>query len=511
MEQKYIDNFFKDKLEHREVAFSEGAWLAAEKMIVAEEQKRRWGGLGQLWFLLPFLIAGMLLYVYQTQPLDSTLPQNGMSVMPSMLPTFGKESTMTTLEANGNEHTVVVDKGITNNNNASPEGDASVVVAGTVVTDAPSSFSNKNNTKSTSTTKSSSTSNQGSVKMLVPPSRIEKSQKPVKKKTRKEVPMALNQNVPPIAIEEKALPSVITSDPLLAQSESTVSPIEETVKIDYEKGRVATLGLESPNYQIEKAEPVVKQTKLHYYKRNRFSVGLLSSAIVTPSFNDKIIGLSGMNIGATFSYRLNSRWSVNTDLLYEFHGRNYAFANGNNSLTYEYQSYSFGLDDNKYNVQVKQSHLLTVPLYMKYHIGRHGIDLGVQGVYTLGLRGKIEEETISSNETASTREAKTTWVDSDRISPFQFNIMLGYQLNLTKRLSVGLRSVIVPSRLPRFGNDDENAYNALEIIGIGNPDSVDGEKAPIPLFAHNAINFHFRIQYNLNPKVRHITKPLMGL
>ncbi len=507
MEKKYIDNLFKNKLEHREVAFSEEAWLAAEKMIVTEERKRRWGGLGRLWFLLPFLIAGMMLYVYQTQPLDSPLQQNGMSVMPSIFPSFDKTSTTKVKEENG--HSVAVDLENNEVNNASPEGDASVVVAGTAVTENPSVVSNKSTTKGTPTTKGTSINTNESVKTLTPPTSVEKVQEPVKKKEIKEVPMALNQNLKTTA-PKTVLPSVIATESIVQNSEVVVEE-EKGVAIEYKKGIVTALDLESPHFQIENTEPVAKQTKLQYYKRNRFSVGLLSSAIITPSFNDKIIGLSGMNIGTTFSYRLNSRWSANTDLLYEFHGRNYAFANGNNSLSYEYQTYGFGLDDNRYNVKVKQSHLLTVPVYLKYHIGRHGIDLGVQGAYTLGLRGKIEEETISSIETASTRQAKTAWVDSDKVSPFQFNLMMGYQFALSKRFSIGLRSVIVPSRLPRHGNDDENAYNPLEIIGIGGPETVDGEKAPIPLFAHNAINFHFTIQYKLNPKVRHITKPLMGL
>jgi len=505
MEQKYIDNFFKDKLEHREVAFSEDAWLAAEKMIVAEEQKRRWGGLGRLWFLLPFLIAGLVLYVYQNQPTDLPIHQNGMSVIPFMLQ--GEEESTTTsfeeMEVN-NQGTATFNTTENEEASASPEGDASVVVAGTAVTE----LAIEENTENSILKKSSPESKQTPAKTLVPPNK--KTEKPVTKKAKKEVPMAFNEvesstkGNTKIEVEIAKLVENQTVE-TIASSTTPIAPVA------YEKGQHSVLDLASTDFQLEQETPVAKQAALHYYKRNRFNVGLLSSAIVTPSFNDKIIGLSGMNIGGTFSYRLTPRWSVNADLLYEFHGRNYAFPNGNNSLTYEYQSYGFGLDDNTYNVKVKQSHLLTLPLYMKYHIGSHSIDLGVQGAYTLGLRGKIEEETISSIETASTREAKTTWVDSDRVSPYQFNVMLGYQFAISKRFSVGLRSVIVPSRLPRHGKDDENAFNPLEIIGIGGPEPLDGEKQPIPLFAHNAINFHFTVQYNLNRKVRHITKPLMGL
>ncbi|MFK7808796.1 MAG: porin family protein [Saprospiraceae bacterium] len=510
MENKYIDQFFKDKLEHREIQFSEDAWLAAEQMIEQEERKRRWGGLGRLWFLLPFLVAGVVVLMYQSQLVNFPIQQNGMTTsVPFGAPNLRDNNTATFDQKEKNidsESTVynltstdqqadntTTDKLIT----PSEEG-ASVVVAGTATLEEEV----KKGTTPANQIEQINENKTPSTNIIIPASSTKK------KKGKVAPPMASLEkpNTNKTVLEQSDIVNSSNSD---LTKNVTPAPIE--LEQSYEKTTLESIEITSTDYQLPSAKLPVGNSTIRYHKTNRLKAGLMTSTIFTPSFNDQIIGISGMNVGGTFSYRLNSRWSANADLLYEFHGRNFAFENGNNSLEVEYQTFGFGLDDKRLNVKVTQSHLLTLPVYAKYHIGRHSLDLGVQVAYTLGLRGKIEEETISENQIASTRQSKNSWIDSEQVSPFQFNVMMGYQFKISHRWSVGVRSVIVPSRLPRQGRNSEDAFNPLEELGLIGQQNASGERTPVPLFAHNAINFHLGVQYNLNPKVRHITKPLMGL
>jgi hypothetical protein len=141
-------------------------------------------------------------------------------------------------------------------------------------------------------------------------------------------------------------------------------------------------------------------------------------------------------------------------------------------------------------------------------MGRHSIDAGMQLAYTLALRGNYEEEVVTPVGTASSREDKAAWLDSDHISPMQYNLMAGYQFDLTNRLSLGLRTMVVPSRLPLQNSDSDEPFNPLTLFQT--PEGAE-ENTAIPIFAHNAVNFHINLQYTFGSNAKQITQPLFGL
>jgi Outer membrane protein beta-barrel domain len=436
MDHKYIDEFFKNKLEEREIPFDHDAWLAAEKMIEASERNPWWARFIRLYFLLPFLIGGVLLFVHYTETNAVRYQQQGLQVLPLSEFQQNKQSRATS-EINTTAPNTV--------NSETTTTSAEQVVLSIVPT--------------LRTEQQQPTSNQGISKkseVIVPV--LKAVDQPVLPRTLtvpapsiilKQEPQAFVLPEGKGTILEKNNNPATSGTPAITivdfAEDAALQSTGETEVIAYQSA-VGELELESPDYQIKAEDPALKNEVLVKFRRKKFQTGLISSALLTPGFNDLAIGLSGGNIGGTFSWQLSHNWFANANLLYEFHGRNYAFPNGNNSLYVNYQTYGFGVSDNTLNIKVKQSHIISLPIYLKYKMGRHSIDAGMQLAYTLALRGNYEEEVVTPVGTASSREDKAAWLDSDHISPMQYNLMAGYQFDLTNRLSLGLRTMVVPSR-----------------------------------------------------------------
>jgi hypothetical protein len=498
MNHKYIDGFFKNKLEQREIPFDHDAWLAAEKMIQDSERKPWWARFIRLSFLLPFLIGGVLLFVHQTETNSLGYQQQELQVLP--LPEFqqNKQPKAATEISTISPNTANAES------TATSEEQVVLSVLPTIPTEQQQPVSNKPIT---------------TIPEVIVPVMKAVDQAVLPRTLKVPAPVIMLQQEPQASVlpegkgaelDENNHPAAIGTGTITTAAIAEYASLPSTAETEEvaHQSAAGELELKSPVYQIEGKNPALKNEVLVKFRRKKFHTGLISSALLTPGFNDQAIGLSGGNIGGTFSWQLAENWFANANLLYEFHGRNYAFPNGNNSLYVNYQTYGFGVNDNTLNIKVKQSHIISLPIYLKYKTGRHAVEAGMQLAYTLALRGQFEEEVLTPVGTASQREDKDTWLDSDRISPMQYNVMMGYQFDLTNRLSLGLRTLVVPSRLPQQNRNDDEPFNPLELFQ--NPEGAEENNA-IPIFAHNAVNFHVNLQYTFGPDTKQITKPLLGL
>jgi len=403
MENK-LDKYFKDNLHDRKFEMKEDYWLAAEKLLDAQDERRKrrvffwWfnAGAGLL------LLAGLAWFI---------LGKNGQ--VASSKPT--SEPTMTTSKPNSPETTIA-------------EQNPALEIA----------EANTNEVASSSTIKQKTAGNAMEMPVIVETANQRKAvhnqavTSKIKHSTLASVEMKSDsKNVQFQSeaaqtghTENKAMPTMQV-DPMSAIASLT----EQVVAPDILAARFAFL-----DYVTEK--PLVKaiNDKIEPVKTTWFHIGIVAAQMLQPNpAKDENMRL-GNQLGLALKYDLNADF-------YLASGINYAYRTGHFDATKqaEQRNYRFGLELDTLLLRPTSLHYIGIPLALGWQHNRHNIEAGIQLDYLAGVRGETGSIRKQGEPPVKVFVAdKKGWVTADgyrRITP---TLQMGYNFRIARMFAVGL-------------------------------------------------------------------------
>jgi hypothetical protein len=415
-----LDKLFRDKLSQRKATFDESSWAAMEEMLRKRERKRpRYGW----WFILPLLLllsAGGGYVVLNSGQLTGNSSATDQAQTPlAMADSQSRTGPAPEQNTTQNPLTTGINTGIPGQ--LSPYSGQKQAGKSSAATTDPADRSSPARKEprpggSASSGKSRDTRSSGA----------SASNKTVKA-SQSHQPAVAGDLPNPIAVQENSqvlrreqlrkLPTKLT---LLKEQNST--PGEANTIID-------SLKANSPDIH----EP--------------FEIGVAGGVQLTAQRSEgKLTDPSpGPALGAYARWHLGKGLFLNTELLYHY----------NRSPGYERsvteRIYGFGFEAKRTTVQLQEAHQLQVPIYLSYELlGSHGITGGVEGTWLATATGDLTKTRFSSLGRRETT-TQTTQLRPEGMKTLQFNAMLGYRFDYSKRLRFQLRGVFGLDQARRDG------------------------------------------------------------
>ena len=140
--------------------------------------------------------------------------------------------------------------------------------------------------------------------------------------------------------------------------------------------------------------------------------------------------------------------------------------------------YDFGFSEEIYGMQAQSAHFISFPLSLLWMKNKHGVELGMDLNYLLGVQGNVQQITLDNfvDNSDLTRSAKvsgvvesisTGWLDMTPYSEFTPRLFLGYQRTVNRGFNVGLRAYYQPSSILTAPPEDlEQPGHAELFIGL---------------------------------------------
>ncbi len=420
-----LDNFFNKKLQNREFDFKESYWEEAEQMIEADKRKRRYGRyFWLLGFLAFFIVGGSIVLFGWINPKADNVAEvvSELSVQKENLTNqnnlVGSKSTTTNDERNSTDLKLldanIISQQKNNLTSESIENDNNESIL---------EANNKNDEKASNASKIVKNKENRLIQNQVGPDLIP-SMKVDQKKSQQNVKQSTE-------INDLQSNELILKETEKLESVSELSPIA---------GLVEQLAMGDYLILEDHYKPQIS-------KSGKFKFGLSIASMFYPKTGNDVKTWIGGSGGATGQFKLSKKLSFNGELLYTFRKGTFdANLTGLGSVTTQ-TIYGFGKRTVNHYTKPKSLHFIDLPLYAKYHIGKHGIEGGLAFSYLLGVQGDIEKETsLQPWERTDENEFlvenfSSGWIEKKDFSTFQTSLLLGYKYSLDQQWAVGLRGI----------------------------------------------------------------------
>ena len=367
-----LDKFFKDKLDRRDFAWSDDYWLEAERAIAAREGARRRRRFG--WTLLGSLLlvsAAASLWMWKTSAAEPT----GLGAFPVNLQkaSFQEESSQ------------------------QPATPLSVVSGEWKEPDSEASLSSSEASRQAEAKASSAKSEQvkpapdesAAGQQVHPPlPGATSSEQPSPEPEVAELPGSRD----PIPEGEHATAEEQDKDlpvELLSELPEESEPGSLTARTDLLFPAILPFRIEQP----DRSSPDLPGTLFSFEERvdrpsaGKFHLGMRASALIYPGPGTDASLFAGYSFGPVGEYRWRTGWWIELAPAYQQRRINLQ----SDSLAFAAQrTFGFGLDDDRYVLEVRSMHSATVQLGLGKLIGRRsGLEAGMIVGRLLGLRGDL--------------------------------------------------------------------------------------------------------------------------
>lgn len=198
-------------------------------------------------------------------------------------------------------------------------------------------------------------------------------------------------------------------------------------------------------------------------RERRFEFGLATAGTLSQASPDgKRLGAVG---GVFLDYRFASTWSLST-------GANWRYLTGawatDTAPTQSQQlHYSFGYQQNTWNLETKGLHFLEIPLGLRWQHGIFSATAGFAPGFLLGVQGKMTHEYAASLQAGVTTEQKRVWLSKTPYYQFAPAVFLGGEWQATRRLGLTLRGTCRPGAIGAELNPDEPPPSNLFWLDAG--------------------------------------------
>lgn len=184
----------------------------------------------------------------------------------------------------------------------------------------------------------------------------------------------------------------------------------------------------------------------------RFKMGFYLEGLMNPIHSDQA-SFAGFKLGLIGRYQMTSK-------LYLEFGPGYHQYKGLKMYSKLRQDaiYDFGLSTEIYGMQAQTAHFISLPISFLWSPQKHGIELGVDLNYLLGVQGLVQQVTLENvvNEIDLTRTARVAqvvesissgWLDMTPFGELNPRFMLGYQYKVNRGFNVGFRGYYQPKSI----------------------------------------------------------------
>lgn len=399
-----LDKYFKDNLHDRKFEMKEDYWLAAEKLLDAQDKRRK----RRVFFWWFNAGAGLLLLAGLAWVI---LGKNGQAA--SVKPTT--EPTVTTLKPNSSETAIaeqhtMLELSEANTNEVASRSTIKQKTAGNamempVISEAANQGKAVHNQAVTSRKKPSTMA------------RAEMKSDSKNVQFQSEISQAGQ-------VENKAMPTVqVDPKPEIA------TLTEQTVAPEKLSARFAFL-----DYVSEK--PLVKaiNDKIEPKKTTGFHIGIMAAQMFQPNpAKDENMQL-GNQLGLTLKYDLNADF-------YLASGINYSYRTGHFDATKqaEQRNYRFGLELDTLLLRPTSLHYIGIPLALGWQHNRHNIEAGIQLDYLTGVQGETGSIRKQGEPPVKVFVAdKKGWVTTDGYRQIMPTLQMGYNFRIARMFAIGL-------------------------------------------------------------------------
>lgn len=446
MKDKNLDKLFNQKLNSSTPSFNEGAWEKAEQLINNADD-----------VAMDKLFADRL--SNQTVPFNKAAWSNakrlikaaGLSNQNTIYKTLSFYASAAAvagllyfgLQANQEINTIkpLVIKPI-ETINTEPEGSINNIESNDIATSSPSEAAAPNNSITSTLIEEPevNTTSSGITNNVTPDGSASTDQLNM---VRSSNDIGLNTNEASAAIEKNSLidgsgdilnaesdikPSTTLTDNSIISQTTTFSENEVTPSIIYMPvSNIQPISINLPGLVYN--QPRLPKSSFNYTKHY---IGLIGGPTATKYANGGRYK-NGFFIGARYGYNLNSKWTINSNLVYQ--------KTDAQNISKEFRDVDYGFGSNKTTTTVTANslHYIELPLYASYNLyGRHSLDFGGYIGYMFNSSSEIVE--VNESSFTDTRvSTKTGWGMNDGMNALDAGIILGYNYRLNSNLRLGGR------------------------------------------------------------------------
>ncbi len=443
-----FDNFFKDKLEHRQFEMKPEYWEGAEALIEADERSRGWQRF-LVWFGVA-LIAGLaIFFIWKNDNVNLAVEKDTRSnnTYENVLPE-GSENSLSTKETFNTETSDSRKSNV--ENNLTPNISENNESVNTLLGNNNSSKIKEQVSKKSTTTKTlnSNSLNPNSINFptTVPSSDSEKNEENKlnaseikdKKAYNNSTKVNENENNPIIALNEEPKDEnnkTNSSENDIKKNEERSNAEEIVVQPIASSSTILLPFLEmflANNKKIEKLDLNTVWTKNP--SRDKFAFGIFGGAVGYPltenSSDNRFIGFkTGLLIERNFQLG-NANMAMGTELTYHYRSGNFVETKQN-----EVARYSFGRSVSQSKLTPEDLHYFELPLYLKYQKKRMTFETGASFNYLLGVRGTVSELDGTS---------QSGWIPDIGFKNNYVNVLLGFHYRISDNLHFGVRGNYTP-------------------------------------------------------------------
>ena len=196
----------------------------------------------------------------------------------------------------------------------------------------------------------------------------------------------------------------------------------------------------------------------------RLQMGLLASVGTPSGLFD--VEQPGLALGGTARYRLNRHFSLNADLVWRrWKGQNFDNSSlqpglttnhaldaqylSNNLATYTVRSdYGFGVTNVRAAIERQSLHLLELPLALQWHFRQFTLEGGISTSLVMATRSELQEYTSGSfNHTERLAREKAVWNTYTGLKRWQNGGFAGVSWEPSRRWNVGVRAWYQTARM----------------------------------------------------------------
>ena len=471
MSHHKLDDFFKQKLDNRNIDFDPDLWKEAEALLDQQDKNRR-SWLWRLLGILAFISVGLSVWWMTTNP-DSpgTLEKGNNQIVQS--PIRENDNDKITNANSSDEKTRQEIPNIT------PEEMLSELQKANKDEKQPPLINSDNTTKTkiktidlnTSTFSQHTVNQDKELELKNEPSVYNN---PANKTMKNDVETSAQKQIDAI---NNPNPGLVNSD----EEKTTISQknIAETKNASEE----ITNQFRSDSYRNQIQLPVLNQLLkpttrpisgelLPYNVKNKikrkvFSIGIHVGGGLFPAGSDKkwIHDVTG---GFHFSYQLNNKWALATDLLYHrASGPSDSFGEISPQITY-----GFGKTIDAYTFKTIGLHFLELPVYVQKKIGKQLIEFGGSLNYLVAVRGELlygtynfpfENNNLPERDYTSQGKKWISKSDQKQLIP---GFVLGYKYFPADRFWIGGRLHYYPSGFSKVVSPERNTFKGTHHLNV---------------------------------------------
>ncbi len=437
---KKVDKFFNKKFEDQEFEFKDAYWADAQKLIEADEKRRRKAGWLPWFFGFAFL--GMigfavLWYLNDTPDAKNTDNQSALNIIGTE-----KSTTKTGQDFDENSNDDKNEKANTTangNNNSTPKTiNTTSKKKQLEITENKKSKTSSSSLKTNNTTKKSTTA----TSLSSDSNKTIFNTKGGEGITTESISTLANSssfpNTAPIPSENTGTKTISSTK---LEEEPNTEAINAASRILFSPfGPLASKNLdliEASNWW----EPKCNYRNLKEPPRWNFAWNLYS--LLNTEKGTEYLWL-GAATGPSVQYRLNKRFAIQSDLLYRWRRGHF----GSSEERTTQKTYSFGFQEETFWLAPTSVHQLDLPIFLQLRNRRQSLEGGISFQFNMATMGDLISEKslypwLRGGGTATTEVStvqQATRIKDPNIRKLQLGLLLGYRYQVNKKVMAVLQT-----------------------------------------------------------------------